>query len=83
MWFIYIVRCADASLYTGITKDIERRIREHNTNDTMGAKYTKHRRPVMLVYQEKFSSRSEALKREAAIKKLTHNKKSILVRRYG
>jgi putative endonuclease len=77
MWFVYIVSCANASFYTGITKDVNRRVYEHNTNNKIGSKYTKYRRPVTLVYQEKLSTRSEALKREAVIKKMTHNEKQI------
>jgi predicted GIY-YIG superfamily endonuclease len=79
MWFIYIVRCADASFYTGITNNIDRRIHQHNTN-TAGSKYVRFRRPAILVYQEKISTRSKALKREAAIKKMTHNEKQSLIR---
>jgi putative endonuclease len=78
MWFVYIVRCADNSFYTGITNNIDRRIHQHNTN-TAGSKYVRFRRPATLEYQEKLSSRSEALKREAAIKKLTHNEKQNLI----
>ena len=68
-WFVYIVRCADDSLYTGITKDVDRRIHEHNNNDCLGAKYTKARRPVVLVYQETCESRSAATRREYEIRK--------------
>ncbi|HIO93580.1 MAG TPA: GIY-YIG nuclease family protein [Leucothrix mucor] len=68
-WFVYIVRCADDSLYTGITTDVSRREAEHN-NDKLGAKYTRARRPVSVVYQESWESRSEATKREIEIKKM-------------
>ena|SRR5258706_7306685 len=78
MWFIYIIRCADNSLYTGVTTDITRRIDEHN-NKTVGAKYTRIRRPVTLVYQETVDSRSTALKREGAIKKLPRAEKEKLI----
>ena len=73
-WFLYMVRCSDDSLYTGITTDIERRIRTHNAKK--GAFYTKNKLPVKLVYQEKIrGGRSEALKRERSIKKLTRKEK--------
>lgn len=78
-WFIYIVKCSDQSLYTGITRDLKRRIEEHNNNDLLGARYTRCRRPVTLVYKEEVSSRSEATKREAAIKKLKRDEKKILI----
>ncbi len=80
MWFVYIIRCADNSLYTGITTDIDRRIREHNSNK-IGAKYSRARRPVVLVYQETSESRSAALKREAIIKKLSKSEKEKLTLR--
>ena len=60
--YIYIVKCKDGSLYTGYAKDIEKRVEKHNKGQ--GAKYTKIRRPVELVYQEMFDTKSEALKRE-------------------
>jgi len=78
MWFVYIVRCADGSFYTGITNNIDRRVREHNIHTT-GSKYVRYRRPVKLVYQEHAPSRSQALKREAEIKKLTHYEKQKLI----
>jgi putative endonuclease len=79
MWFVYVVRASDSTLYTGIAVDVERRIREHNTNNTSGSKYLRVRRPVVLVYTEPVRTRSLALKREAEIKKLTHREKEILV----
>ncbi len=69
-WYVYIVRCADDSLYTGITKDILRRIDEHNTDDKSGAAYTHNRRPVTLVYQESYATRSAAARREHKIKQM-------------
>jgi len=78
-WYIYMVKCSDQSLYTGITRDLKRRIEEHNSNDLLGARYTRCRRPVTLVYEEEASSRSEATKREAAIKKLKKNEKKSLI----
>jgi len=67
-WFVYIVECSDKTLYTGITTNIIRRLREHNASDKLGARSLRGKRPVTLVYSETYSSRSEALKREAAIK---------------
>jgi len=68
-WVVYMLRCADETLYTGITNNIERRLLIHNSSK-QGAKYTKIRRPVTLVYLEKGLTRSEALKREAVLKRL-------------
>ena len=79
-WYVYIAKCSDQSLYTGITRDVERRIDEHNSDDLLGARYTRCRRPVSLVYVEDASSRSEATKREAAIKKLTKAKKESMIK---
>lgn len=77
-YFVYIVECHDATLYTGIAKDLDKRIEEHNSSDK-GAKYTKHRRPVKLIYSEKSQDRSSASKRELEIKKLTREKKLDLI----
>jgi predicted GIY-YIG superfamily endonuclease len=77
-WFIYILRCADGSLYTGITKDIKRRCQQHN--DGTASRYTRSRRPAKLVWQEVQPSRSSALKREAAIKAMTRQEKLALIR---
>ena len=74
-----MVRCADNSLYTGVAKDVSRRIQEHNHDDKKGARYTRARRPVMLVYQESQTNRSDACRREAAIKKLSRQKKLNLI----
>ncbi len=68
MYYIYIIQCADETLYTGITTEVERRIEEHNGSDK-GAKYTRVRRPVKLVYSEEYADRSAASKREYEIKK--------------
>ena len=76
-WFVYMLRCADDSLYTGYTNDVKRRETVHNTGK--GAKYTKSRLPVRLVYWEGFEERSDALKRECAIKKLTKKQKEALI----
>ena len=78
-WFVYLLRCSDRSLYTGITTDLTQRLHEHNHSDK-GAKYTRGRRPVSLVYQEKLKSRSDASRREYRIKKLSKKKKEQIVR---
>lgn len=80
-WFLYMVRCADDTLYTGITTDVQRRLDEHNGDDRIGARYTRARRPVVLVYSEQAESRSAAASREAAIKKLTRRQKLALCNR--
>ena len=77
-WAVYMVRCADGSLYTGITTDVERRLAEHNGDSPSGARYTRARRPVSLVYREDFPGRSEAAKREAAIKGMKKGEKETL-----
>ena len=77
-YFIYILKCCDETLYTGITTDLKRRVDEHNNSDK-GAKYTKLRRPVELVYTEESQNRSTASKREYAIKKLTRKEKLELI----
>jgi len=69
MYYVYIVRCSDDTLYTGIATELERRIEEHNGNTDKGAKYTRTRRPVILVYSEEYIDRSSASKREYEIKK--------------
>ena len=81
-WYVYIVRCSDNSLYTGIATDVDRRLEEHNSDNALGAKYTRARRPVELVYQEKIGNRSEASKREYVIRKLSKQDKEILVNVY-
>jgi len=78
MNYTYILRCSDGSLYTGWTNDIERRIEDHNAG--RGAKYTKPRRPVELVYYEEYQTKEEAMKREYAIKRLSRSKKLQLIR---
>jgi putative endonuclease len=69
MYYVYILKCADKTLYTGSTNDLERRVLVHNTT-TSGAKYTRARRPVELIYSEKFRTKSKALKREWEIKQM-------------
>jgi putative endonuclease len=77
-YYVYILECADGTLYTGITTDVARRVIEHN-DSAKGASYTRSRRPVGLVYQEEVASRSEALKREHALKNLTRTQKLALL----
>ena len=78
MYYLYILRCADKTLYTGITTDLKRRVFEHNNSKT-GAKYTKARRPVKLVYTKKFKNRSLASKEEARIKSMSRSEKLLLL----
>lgn len=68
MYYVYILKCADNTFYTGITTELDRRLEEHNHSDK-GAKYTRVRRPVALIYSEKYEDRSSASKREYEIKK--------------
>jgi putative endonuclease len=77
-FFVYILKCADGTFYTGVTNDIARRVSEHNTS-TKGAKYTRVRRPLVLAYSEEIGSRSDAQKRESEIKKLRRHEKELLV----
>ena len=79
MWIVYIVECADSSLYTGITNDLGRRMAAHAAGK--GAKYTKHRRPLILRYTESLDSKGAALQREAAIKSLDRQAKLNLISR--
>ena len=80
MWFVYIVRCADDTLYTGIARDVERRVNEHNAAGRLGANYTRARRPVALVYTEAVESRSSAARREHEIKQMTRPRKDELLK---
>lgn len=77
-WHVYILECADGTLYTGVTNDLSRRIKEHNES-ILGAKYTKARRPVLLRYAEPQESRSAAQKEESRIKALPRKSKEMLV----
>lgn len=81
MYFVYLLCCSDNSLYCGQTNDLERRIREHNSPDSR-SKYTRSRRPVKLVYFEKYKTVGEALKREWQIKRLPRLKKEILIKNF-
>lgn len=74
-WFVYVVRCADDTLYTGITTDTQRRMDEHNAGAPSGARYTRNRRPVTLAYVESAANRGVATQRERAIKKLDRRRK--------
>lgn len=73
MWYVYIVECRDKTLYTGIAKDVSRRVKRHNAGG--GSNYTRMRLPVKLVYQETHSTQVSALKREAQIKRWSRHKK--------
>ncbi|MEF8874299.1 MAG: GIY-YIG nuclease family protein [Candidatus Thermoplasmatota archaeon] len=77
MWYLYILRLSDDSLYTGITKDLERRVEQHRSGK--GSKYVRSRLPCRIVYKEKMENRSEALKREAEIKRWSKERKEELV----
>ena len=72
-WIVYILKCSDGSLYTGITNNIENRVKAHQNGK--GAKYTKGRGPFIIIYQERYISRSTASKREIEIKNLNHKEK--------
>ncbi|NPA72734.1 MAG: GIY-YIG nuclease family protein, partial [Gammaproteobacteria bacterium] len=78
-WFVYLLKCADNTLYCGITTDLIKRVRQHNGELVGGAKYTRVRQPCTLVYSETAENRSEAAKREYAIKKLTRPQKEQLI----
>ncbi|MFA6410675.1 MAG: GIY-YIG nuclease family protein [Candidatus Buchananbacteria bacterium] len=80
MYYLYILKCADKTLYTGITVDLARRLKEHNSS-RLGAKYTRARRPVKLVYTKKFKNRSLATKAESKIKKLSREEKLKLIKK--
>jgi putative endonuclease len=79
-WSVYLLRCADGTLYAGSTTDVEARAHAHNAG--RGARYTSGRRPVEVVYQEECGSRSAALRREHALKRLTRCEKEALIRRW-
>lgn len=76
-WYLYILRCGDGTLYTGITTDVEKRLGAHRSGK--GAKYTRGRGPLELVYQERCAGHSEALKREFAMKQLSRQQKEALI----
>lgn len=78
MWYVYVIKCSDGSLYTGITKNVQRRVEEHNRGE--GAKYTRGRTPVELEYFEECENRSEATIRENEIKDLSKSNKEKLIK---
>ena len=80
-WHLYILRCKDGTLYTGITTDVEKRFAAHQSGK--GAKYTRGRGPLELAYREQCGSHSDALKREVEVKRLTREQKQALVAQYG
>lgn len=82
-WQVYIARCADGTLYTGIARDVEKRIAEHNAGKSAGANYTRARRPVVLVYREAAADRSAASRREYRIKQLSRAEKLALILESG
>ena len=77
IWYLYILRCKDNTLYTGITTNVEKRLQQHRSGK--GAKYTRDRAPLELVYQQVCKDHTEALKREAFVKKLTRKDKEALI----
>lgn len=79
MNYTYILKCSDNTLYTGWTNNLEKRLKDHNEGN--GAKYTKPRRPVELIYYEEFETKEEAMKREYAIKQLSRTKKLALIQK--
>ncbi|MCX5665856.1 MAG: GIY-YIG nuclease family protein [Candidatus Omnitrophica bacterium] len=79
MWYVYIIKCSDSSLYTGVTTDVKRRLGEHNAKT--GARYTYGRTPVRLLHSERYPDRSGALKREAEIKSWPRIKKLALIKK--
>ena len=82
MYYVYIVKCSDGSFYTGVARDLDKRIDEHNYG-VLGAKYTRTRRPVSLVYAKRKRNRSYAQKEEARIKNLSKEEKIKLIEKYG
>lgn len=78
LWYVYILLCGDGTLYTGITDNVECRLKKHRAG--VGAKYTRGRGPIRLVYQETAESRSQALRRECAIKRLPRSEKLKLIK---
>jgi len=80
-WYLYILQCADDTLYTGITTDLVRRVKEHNCDNKLGAKSLRGKRPVRVIYREIYQNRMEAAKREKAIKNWTREGKLNLIKR--
>lgn len=82
-WFLYLARCNDNTIYTGITTDLKRRELEHNTNDKLGAKSLRFKRPIVMVYSEQYHTQSEARIREAEIKRWKRDNKLKLINSSG
>ncbi len=80
-WFVYLLLCADDTLYTGVAKDVSRRSQQHNAGTA--SRYTRSRLPAEVVYQEVYASRGSALRREAAIKALSRQQKKAMIRLSG
>ena len=78
-WWVYLLQCADHSLYAGVTKDLARRLQQHNGQLAGGARYTKARRPAVLVWSEACDSRSDAQQREHALRRLSRAQKLALI----
>ncbi|MEL4252248.1 GIY-YIG nuclease family protein [Shewanella xiamenensis] len=78
-WYLYLIRCANGHLYTGITTDVARRFNEHQSSSPKAAKYLRGKGPLTLMYQEQVGTRSDALKREIAVKKLSRSQKLRLI----
>ena len=83
IWYVYLLRCSNDSIYCGISNDISKRLKQHNGNIAGGAKYTRANSPCVLVYQEGATDRSAALRREYEIKKMNHNDKLLLIKSYA
>ncbi|MEI8601791.1 GIY-YIG nuclease family protein [Shewanella sp. PP-Sp27a-2] len=83
LWYLYLVRCANGHLYTGVTTDIARRFSEHQSGGIKSAKYLRGKGPLTLMYQEQVGTRSDALKREIAVKKLSRAQKLTLIESGG
>lgn len=81
-WFVYLAKCKDNSLYTGITTNLKRRETEHNSNNKLGAKSLRAKRPIKIVYFESYLSQSDARRREAAIKNWTREYKLKLINKF-
>jgi len=79
IWYLYLIRCANGHLYTGITTDVARRFNEHQSSSPKAAKYLRGKGPLTLMYQEQVGTRSDALKREIAVKKLSRSQKLALI----
>ena len=79
MWYLYLIRCANGHLYTGITTDVARRFNEHQSSSPKAAKYLRGKGPLTLMYQEQVGTRSDALRREIAVKKLSRAQKLALI----